>query len=146
VKIKRDDSAEVYLHFPRTWYDYLYLDNERHIFIPLVIKNGYSFVDRDSNEGYWQNLCFEQSGNYYGYWDIKLRKTISSKYTILLSFDRFNNLTISVQGLETNKDYSEFFEQPNSEDKTIMKVLDLESDEATILSVIEEVERKVSAL
>ena len=146
VKIKRGDNNEVYLHFPRTWYDYLYLDNERHIFIPLAIENGFHFIDRDSNEGYWQKLCFEQSGNYYGYWDIKLGKTINSRYTILLSFDRFNCLTISIQGLETNKDYSEFFEQPNSEDKTIMKVLDLESDEATILSVIEEVERKVSAL
>jgi len=146
VKIKRGDNNEVYLHFPRTWYDYLYLDNERHIFIPLAIENDFHFIDRDSNEGYWQKLCFEQSGNYYGYWDIKLGKTINSRYTILLSFDRFNCLTISIQGLETNKDYSEFFEQPNSEDKTIVKVLDLESDEATILSVIEEVERKVSAL
>lgn len=146
VKIKRGDNNEVYLHFPRTWYDYLYLDNERHIFIPLAIENGFHFIDRDSNEGYWQKLCFEQSGNYYGYWDIKLGKTINSRYTIFLSFDRFNCLTISIQGLETNKDYSEFFEQPNSEDKTIVKVLDLESDEATILSVIEEVERKVSAL
>ncbi len=146
VKIKRDDSAEVYLHFPRTWYDYLYLDNERHIFIPLAIENGFHFIDRDSNEGYWQKLCFEQSGNYYGYWDIKLGKTINSRYTILLSFDRFNCLTISIQGLETNKDYSEFFEQPNSEDKTIVKVLDLESDEATILSTIEEIEKKVNSL
>ena len=112
----------------------------------IAIENGFHFIDRDSNEGYWQKLCFEQSGNYYGYWNIKLGKTINSRYTILLSFDRFNCLTISIQGLETNKDYSEFFEQPNSEDKTIVKVLDLESDEATILSVIEEVERKVSAL
>lgn len=143
VKIKRGGENEIYLHFPRTWYDYLYLDNERHIFIPLVIEKDYSFID--SNEGHRQNLCFEQSGTYYGNWDIKLEKAIG-KYTIVLSFDKFNNLTISVQGLETNKDYSEFFEQPNSEDKTIVKVLDLESDEATILSVIEEVERKVSAL
>lgn len=146
VKIKRDDSAEVYLHFPRTWYDYLYLDNERHIFIPLVIKNGYSFVDRDSNEGYWQNLCFEQSGNYYGYWDIKLRKTISSKYTILLSFDRFNCLTISIQGLDVTKNYSNLFEHPNPKDKSIVKMLDLDRDEATILSTIEEIENKVNSL
>ncbi len=146
VKIKRDDSTEVYLHFPRTWYDYLYLDNERHIFIPLVIKNGYSFVDRDSNEGYWQNLCFEQSGNYYGYWDIKLRKSISSKYTILLSFDRFNCLTISIQGLDVTKDYSNLFEHPNPKDKTIVKMLDLDRDKATILSTIGDIENKTNTL
>ena len=146
VKIKRDDSAEVYLHFPRTWYDYLYLDNERHIFIPLVIKNGYSFVDRDSNEGYWQNLCFEQSGNYYGYWEIKLGKTINSKYTILLSFDRFNCLTISIQGLDVTKDYSNLFEQPNPKDKSIVKMLDLDRDKATILSTIGDIENKINTL
>ena len=146
VKIKRDDSAEVYLHFPRTWYDYLYLDNERHIFIPLVIKNAYSFVDRDSNEGYWQNLCFEQSGNYYGYWDIKLGKTINSKYTILLSFDRFNCLTICIQGLDVTKDYSNLFEQPNTKDKSIVKMLDLDRDKATILSTIGDIENKVNSL
>lgn len=146
VKIKRGDNNEVYLHFPRTWYDYLYLDNERHIFIPLAIENGFHFIDRDSNEGYWQKLCFEQSGNYYGYWDIKLGKTINSRYTILLSFDRFNCLTISIQGLDITKDYSNLFDQPNPEDKTIVKILNLETDEATILSVMEEIERKVSAL
>lgn len=146
VKIKRGDNNEVYLHFPRTWYDYLYLDNERHIFIPLAIENGFHFIDRDSNEGYWQKLCFEQSGNYYGYWDIKLGKTINSRYTILLSFDRFNCLTISIQGLDITKDYSNLFDQPNPEDKTIIKILNLETDEATILSVMEEIERKVSAL
>ena len=146
VKIKRGDNNEVYLHFPRTWYDYLYLDNERHIFIPLAIENGFDFIDRDSNEGYWQKLCFEQSGNYYGYWDIKLGKTINSRYTILLSFDRFNCLTISIQGLDITKDYSNLFDQPNPEDKTIVKILNLETDEATILSVMEEIERKVSAL
>ena len=146
VKIKRGDNNEVYLHFPRTWYDYLYLDNERHIFIPLAIENGFHFIDRDSNEGYWQKLCFEQSGNYNGYWDIKLGKTINSRYTILLSFDRFNCLTISIQGLDITKDYSNLFDQPNPEDKTIVKILNLETDEATILSVMEEIERKVSAL
>lgn len=147
VKIKRGGANEVYLHFPRTWYDYLYLDNERHIFIYEATTDNRKYTFVDPNERDDQKKCFEQSGTYYGYWDIKLEKAIGKyKYTIVLSFDRFNNLTISVQGLETNKDYSEFFEQPNSEDKTIVKVLDLESDEATILSVIEEVERKVSAL
>lgn len=145
VKIKRGDNNEVYLHFPRTWYDYLYLDNERHIFIPLAIENGFHFIDRDSNEGYWQKLCFEQSGNYYGYWNIKLGKTIG-KYTIILSFDRFNLLTISIQGLEANKDYSDFFEQPNPEDKSIVKMLNLKSGKATILSTIEEIEKKVNSL
>ena len=145
VKIKRGGANEVYLHFPRTWYDYLYLDNERHIFIYEATTDNRKYTFVDPNERDDQKKCFEQSGTYYGYWDIKLEKAIG-KYTIVLSFDRFNKLTISVQGLETNKDYSEFFEQPNSEDKTIVKVLDLESDEATILSTIEEIEKKVNSL
>ena len=145
VKIKRGGANEVYLHFPRTWYDYLYLDNERHIFIYEATTDNRKYTFVDPNERDDQKKCFEQSGTYYGYWDIKLEKAIG-KYTIVLSFDRFNRLTISVQGLETNKDYSEFFEQPNSEDKTIVKVLDLESDEATILSTIEEIEKKVNSL
>lgn len=146
VKIKRGDNNEVYLHFPRTWYDYLYLDNERHIFIPLAIENGFHFIDRDSNEGYWQKLCFEQSGNYYGYWDIKLGKTINSRYTILLSFDRFNCLTISIQGLDITKDYSNLFEHPNPKDKSIVKILDLDRDKTTILSTIEDIENKINTL
>ena len=145
VKIKRGGANEVYLHFPRTWYDYLYLDNERHIFIYEATTDNRKYTFVDPNERDDQKKCFEQSGTYYGYWDIKLEKAIG-KCTIVLSFDRFNKLTISVQGLETNKDYSEFFEQPNSEDKTIVKVLDLESDEATILSTIEEIEKKVNSL
>ena len=146
VKIKRGDNNEVYLHFPRTWYDYLYLDNERHIFIPLAIENGFHFIDRDSNEGYWQKLCFEQSGNYSGYWDIKLGKTINSRYTILLSFDRFNCLTISIQGLDITKDYSNLFEHPNPKDKSIVKILDLDRDKTTILSTIEDIENKINTL
>ena len=146
VKIKRGDNNEVYLHFPRTWYDYLYLDNERHIFIPLAIENGFHFIDRDSNEGYWQKLCFEQSGNYYGRWDIKLGKTINSRYTILLSFDRFNCLTISIQGLDITKDYSNLFEHPNPKDKSIVKILDLDRDKTTILSTIEDIENKIDTL
>lgn len=145
VKIKRGGENEVYLHFPRTWYDYLYLDNERHIFIYEATDNNRKYTFVDPNERDHQKECFNQSGTYYGYWDIKLEKAIG-KYTIVLSFDRFNKLIISVQGLETNKDYSEFFEQPNSEDKTIVKVLDLESDEAIIFSAIEEIEKKVSSL
>ena len=142
VKIKRGWDNEVYLHLPRTWYDYQYLDNERHHFIPLVLQKGYNFVDNDEGN---QTLCFEQSGNYYGYWEIKLQKA-AGNYTIILSFDRFNKLIISVQGLAPNKDYSNIFEQPNPEDKSIVKVLDLESDETIIFSVIEDIEKKVHCL
>lgn len=143
VKLRRGWDNEVYLHFPRTWYDYQYLDNERQHFIPLILQKGYSFVD--TNEGNHQMKCFERSGNYYGYWPIILSKPFNN-YTIVLSFDRLNKLSISVQGLDITKDYSKLFDQPNPDDKTIIKILDLESDETTILSVIEEIERKVSAL
>ena len=145
VKIKRGGANEVYLHFPRTWYDYLYLDNERHIFIYEATTDNRKYTFVDPNERDDQKKCFEQSGTYYGYWDIKLEKTIG-KYTIVLSFERFNNLTISIQGLDITRDYSNLFDQPNPEDKTIVKILNLETDEATILSVMEEIERKVSAL
>lgn len=143
VKLKRGKANEVYLHFPRTWYDYFYLDNERHIFIPLILKQSYYF--RDANEAESYTKCLEKYGNYYGNGEVKLGKTIG-KYPIVLRFDIYNHLKISIQGLEADKDYSGIFEQINAENKDVVKDLKLEDGEVRILSEIEDVEKKVHSL
>lgn len=143
VKIKRDDSAEVYLHFPHTWYDYLYLDNERGKIIPKFREKGYDF--NDTNDGNNQRKAIEKYNDCFGDWSIELSKTVTF-YEIILSFNIDNKLTVFIPDLLVNENLLALFDQPNPENKTIVKVLDLDNDEATILSAIEEIENKVNSL
>lgn len=143
VKIKRDDSAEVYLHFPHTWYDYLYLDNERGKIIPKFREKGYDF--NDTNDGNNQRKAIEKYNDCFGDWSIELSKTVSF-YKIILSFNIDNKLTVFIPNLLVDENLLALFDQPNPENKTIVKVLDLDNDEATILSAIEEIENKVNSL
>ena len=144
VQLKRGKANEVFLHFPRTWYDYSYLDNERHIFIPLILKQSYCFRDANESESYTK--CLEKYGNYYGNWEVELEKTIG-KYQIVLRFDIYNHLKISIQGLEADKDYHSIFQQFNAdENKDVVRDLKLEDGEVIILSEIEDIEKKVHSL
>ena len=72
-------------------------------------------------------------------------KTVSF-YKIILSFNIDNKLTVFIPDLLVDENLLALFDQPNPENKTIVKVLDLDNDEATIFSAIEEIDNKVNSL
>lgn len=132
-----------YLHFPGRQYDYLYLNNKRGKIIPKFREKGYDF--NDTNDGNNQRKAIEKYNDCFGYWSIELSKTVSF-YKIILSFNIDNKLTVFIPDLLVDENLLALFDQPNPENKTIVKVLDLDNDEATILSAIEEIENKVNSL
>ena len=136
------DIWTYFLHFPGRRYDYLYLNNKRSKIIPKVMEKKYDF--NETQDGHNQRESIRKYDDCFGYWAIELSKVLN-EYRIILSFDVCNKLTISIPNL-LDENLLSFFEQPNFEDKTIVKVLDLESDEAIIFSAIEEIEKKVSSL
>lgn len=136
------DIWTYFLHFPGRKYDYLYLNNKRSKIIPKVMEKKYDF--NETQDGHNQRESIRKYDDCFGYWAIELSKVLN-EYRIILSFDVCNKLTISIPNL-LDENLLSFFGQPNSEDKTIVKILDLESDEAIILSSIDEIEKKVSSL
>jgi hypothetical protein len=146
VYFKSGYSAETwtyYLHFPGRRYDYLYLNNKRGKIIPKFREKGYDF--NDTNDGNNQRKAIEKYNDCFGYWSIELSKTVSF-YKIILSFNIDNKLTVFIPDLLVDENLLALFDQPNPENKNIVKVLDLDNDEATILSAIEEIENKVNSL
>lgn len=136
------DIWTYFLHFPGRRYDYLYLNNKRSKIIPKIMEKKYDF--NETQDGHNQRESIRKYDDCFGYWAIELSKVLN-EYRIILSFDVCNKLTISIPNLP-DENLLSFLGQPNFEDKTIVKVLDLESDEAIIFSAIEEIEKKVSSL